>query len=53
MKKTVNKTKKEMDKLIGEIVTIDQTLLCEYNNCILSAQFISHIELINYAICLN
>ena len=42
-----------MDKLIGEIVTIDQTLYCEFNACILSAKFISHIELINYSVCLN
>ena len=42
-----------MSELTGEIVTIDQTFYCEFNACILSAKLISHIELINYSICLN
>jgi hypothetical protein len=42
-----------MSELTGEIVTIDQTLYCEFNACILSAKFISHIELIEYSVCLN
>jgi len=56
MKRTEQKTKKgkkTMDKLTGEIVTIDQTLYCEFNACILSAKFISHIELTEYSICMN